>query len=168
VDDIIATALVRAKNTTKAHNIELQIERELPVVRVDERAVSEVMYILIENAAKYSPQGTTIRIVASRSAEGVIRMAVEDEGVGIPIHLRKRVFDKFFRAIRDGDVATGEPSGTGMGLAIAKGIIEAHGGDIWIEPASDHKGTRVVFTLPVGDDEAELTRGTSQRVTMAK
>ena len=168
VDDIIATALARADITTKGYNIELEIEPELPVVRVDERAVSEVMYTLIENAAKYSPSGTTIRIIAARAAEGVIRMAVEDEGTGIPVHLRKRVFDKFFRAIRDGDVGTNEPSGTGMGLAIAKGIIEAHGGDIWIEPVSDRGGTRVVFTLPVGDDDAEPTRSLRQSATVMK
>jgi two-component system sensor histidine kinase KdpD len=95
-------------------------------------------------------------------------MAVEDEGTGIPVHLRKRVFDKFFRAIRDGDVGTNEPSGTGMGLAIAKGIIEAHGGDIWIEPVSDRGGTRVVFTLPVGDDDAEPTRSPRQSATVMK
>src|SRR6476646_5358582 len=168
VDDIITMALARAENTTKAHKIELEIERELPVVRVDERAVSEVMYTLIENAAKYSPPGTTIRIIAARAAEGVIRMAVEDEGVGVPGHLRKRVFDKFFRAIRNGDGGTNEPAGTGRGLAIAKGIIEAHGGDIWIEPVSDHGGTRVVFTLPVGDDDAEPTRSPRQSATVMK
>jgi two-component system sensor histidine kinase KdpD len=168
VDDIIATALARADITTKGYKIELEIEPELPVVRVDERAVSEVMYTLIENAAKYSPSGTTIRIIAARAAEGVIRMAVEDEGTGIPVHLRKRVFDKFFRAIRNGDVGTNEPAGTGMGLAIAKGIIEAHGGDIWIEPVSDHGGTRVVFTLPVGDDDAEPIRSPTQSATVMK
>jgi signal transduction histidine kinase len=63
------------------------------------------------------------------------------------------VFDKFFRATRDGDVRTRQPSGTGMGLAIAKGIVEAHYGKIWIEPGRDGKGTRVLFTLPIGDDD---------------
>jgi two-component system sensor histidine kinase KdpD len=168
VDDIIAAALARAESLTKTHKVELQIERELPVVRVDERAVSEVMYTLVENAAKYSPASTTIRISAQRAAEGVIRMAVEDEGAGIPADLRKRVFDKFFRAIRNGDVGTNEPSGTGMGLAIAKGIIEAHGGNIWIEPVTDHKGTRVVFTLPIGDDEPEPMRTAAATATVIK
>ena len=95
-------------------------------------------------------------------------MAVEDQGPGIPSHLRKRVFDKFFRAIRDGDIGKDEPSGSGMGLAIAKGIIEAHGGEIWIEPGTDDKGVRVVFTLPIGDDEAEPMRTRVQRVTLTK
>lgn len=152
VDDIIAAALARAEPVTRAHKVELQIENELPVVRVDERAVSEVMYTLIDNAAKYSPPGGRIRIIAEHAGDGLIRMAVEDEGAGIPTDLRERVFDKFFRATRNGDISTHEPSGTGMGLAIARGIVEAHEGKIWIEAAPSGKGTRVVFTLPIGDD----------------
>jgi signal transduction histidine kinase len=84
----------------------------------------------------------------------MVTMAVEDEGRGIDRHVRERVFDKFFRATRDGDVTTHQPSGTGMGLAIAKGIVEAHEGKIWIESGRNGKGTRVVFTLPIGDDDA--------------
>jgi two-component system sensor histidine kinase KdpD len=134
----------------------VNIETELPVVRVDERAVSEVVYTLVDNAAKYSPGGTNIRISAQRDHEGMIKMSVEDEGEGIEVDLRERVFDKFFRATRDGDVSTHQPSGTGMGLAIAKGIVEAHEGKIWIESGTGGKGTRVVFTLPIGDEETQI------------
>ncbi|HEX6715813.1 MAG TPA: ATP-binding protein, partial [Pyrinomonadaceae bacterium] len=81
------------------------------------------------------------------------QMGVEDEGPGIPVQLRERVFDKFFRATRDGDVRTRQPTGTGMGLAIAKGIVEAHEGRIWIESGNNGKGTRVMFTLPTGDED---------------
>ena len=80
-------------------------------------------------------------------------MGVADEGPGIPSDLRERVFDKFFRATRDGDVTTHKPTGTGMGLAIAKGIVEAHEGRIWIESGNNGKGTRVLFTLPIGDED---------------
>jgi two-component system sensor histidine kinase KdpD len=154
VDEIISTALTRAEPLTAQHRIDVEIEKDLPLVRVDNRAVTEVVYSLIDNAVKYSPAHTTIRITASRGDDEMVHMAVEDKGKGIPAELRKRVFDKFFRAMRDGDVPTREPSGTGMGLAIAKGIVEAHGGRIWIEPGRDGKGTRVCFTLPVGDEEA--------------
>ncbi len=155
VDDIIATALERAESAVRTHKVDLQIERELPVVRVDERAVSEVMYTLIDNAAKFSPAGTEIRIIAERAGDGLIKMVVEDQGLGIPNELRERVFDKFFRATRNGDVSTNIPAGTGMGLAIAKGIIEAHDGKIWNEPGAGGKGTRVAFTLPIGDEEED-------------
>ena len=153
VDEIISTALSRAGSFTQGRKVEVEIETELPVVRVDERAVSEVVYTLIDNAAKYSRDGTTINIRAQRSGDGMITMAIEDQGEGIAINLRERVFDKFFRATRDGDISTHQPSGTGMGLAIAKGIVEAHGGRIWIESGPGGKGTRVVFTLPIGDEE---------------
>jgi two-component system sensor histidine kinase KdpD len=153
VDEIIATALTRAESLTKGHKVIVNVESELPVVRVDERAVSEVVYTLVDNATKYSPKGTTITISARRSAEGMVTMAIEDQGEGIGADLRERVFDKFFRATRDGDISTQQPSGTGMGLAIAKGIIEAHDGRIWIESAAGGRGTRVSFTLPIGDEE---------------
>jgi len=153
VDEIISTALARAAPLTQGTQVEVGIESELPVVRVDERAVSEVVYTLVENAAKYSPGIAKIRISAGRSADSMIRMSVEDQGEGIAVDLRERVFDKFFRATRDGDISTRQPMGTGMGLAIAKGIVEAHDGKIWIESASGGKGTRVAFTLPVGDEE---------------
>ena len=153
VEEIISTALARAEPITRNHRVELQIEQELPGVRVDERAVSEVVYTLIDNAAKYSPNGSRILLTANRAGEEQIEMGVEDEGPGIPVELRERVFDKFFRATRDGDVSRSLPAGTGMGLAIAKGIVEAHEGRIWIESGSAGKGTRVMFTLPIGDED---------------
>ena len=153
VDEIISAALLRAESVTRNHHVELEVEKELPGVRVDERAVSEVVYTLIENAAKYSPKDSTIRITARRAADELIEMGVEDEGPGIPSDLRDRVFDKFFRATRDGDVRSRQPTGTGMGLAIAKGLVEAHEGRIWIESGRNGKGTRVLFTLPTGDDD---------------
>ena len=153
VDEIISTALARAAPITQGHHVKVDIESELPVVRVDEQAVSEVVYTLVDNAAKYSAGVANIRISAGRSADGTIRMSVEDQGEGIAVDLRERVFDKFFRATRDGDIRTHQPSGTGMGLAIAKGIVEAHDGKIWIESGPGGKGTRVVFTLPVGAED---------------
>ena len=77
VDEIISTALARAEPQTKDRKVEVDIEPELPVVRVDERAVSEVVYTLVDNASKYSPDGTIIRISARRSQDGMIVMSVE-------------------------------------------------------------------------------------------
>ena len=152
VDEIISTALARAEPITRNHRVELEVEKELPGVRVDERAVSEVVYTLVDNAAKYSAKGSMIRLTARRAGDDLIEMGVEDEGPGIQSDLRDRVFDKFFRATRDGDVMH-KPSGTGMGLAIAKGIVEAHEGRIWIESGKQGRGTRVLFTLPIGDED---------------
>lgn len=151
VEEIITAALNRAAPLTRNHRVQIRLDDELPTVRVDERAVAEVIYNLVGNAAKYSPAGTSIRVEAKADNEAMVRLTVADEGSGIPPELRERVFDKFFRATRDADSGVRVPTGTGMGLAIAKGIVEAHGGRIWIEDTDDGKGTKVVVALPTGD-----------------
>jgi len=72
--------------------------------------------------------------------------------------LRERVFEKFFRAMRDGDVGDRQSAGTGMGLAIARGIVQAHGGSLWIEDTSDGRGSKFVVALPSGNDGNEPAR----------
>ena len=159
MEEIVAAALERAAPLTRAHDVRVSIDTQLPVVRVDAKAVAEVVYTLVDNAAKYSPAGTSIRVEAKQDGDQMIRLTVEDEGPGVPLELRERVFDKFFRAMRDGDSGTHQPPGTGMGLAIAKGIVEAHGGSIRIEDAHGRRGSRVVVMLPVGDDEEGAPEG---------
>jgi K+-sensing histidine kinase KdpD len=150
VEEIITAALDRAKPLTRQHRIELQIEDELPTLRVDARAVAEVVYSLVDNAAKYSPAGADIKVAASRFGDEMLQLSVEDEGSGVPAELRERVFEKFFRASR---VTTAAP-GTGMGLSIARGIVDAHGGRIWIEDTGTGRGVRVVVMLPVGREDS--------------
>ena len=149
LEEIVSAAMQRAGPLTRNHRIELGLYDELPSVRVDERAMAEVIYVLLENAAKYSPGGSIIRLSAQPADQDMVRLTIEDEGPGIPADLHKRVFDKFFRAMRNGDLA-GQKPGTGMGLAIAKGIVDAHGGRIWIENVNESMGTRVVVLLPTG------------------
>ena len=160
VEEILTTALERAAPLTRAHQIRVTLDKELPAVRVDDRAVAEVVYTLVDNAAKYSPAGTNINVGAKSTDDQMVQFSVEDEGPGIPVELRERVFDKFFRAMRDGDSGTRQPSGSGMGLAIAKGIVEAHGGRVWIEDSLGNRGSRFVVTLPIGDkDETAVEAG---------
>lgn len=150
VEEIIRTAAKRAVPLTRNHQVQTWIDDELPVVLVDERAVTEAIYNLLDNAAKYSPAGSEIRVEAKATEPGSVTVIVEDRGPGIPADLREKVFEKFYRAMQNGDAGK-KPAGTGMGLAIARGIIEAHGGRIWIEPTEEQRGTRVVVTLPTGD-----------------
>lgn len=149
VEEIIRTAVKRAIPVTRNHQINTWLDDELPVVLVDERAVTEAIYNLLDNAAKYSPAGSEIRVEARAKQPGFVTLTVEDHGSGIPAELREKVFEKFYRAMQNGDTAK-KTMGTGMGLAIARGIVEAHGGRIWIEPAEE-RGTRVVVMLPIGD-----------------
>jgi K+-sensing histidine kinase KdpD len=153
IDDIITAALKRAEPRTRGHQIEVWIEDELPFIKVDEHSIAEVIYTLVDNAAKYSPEASPIRVRATPASGDTILISVEDEGPGIRADMRERVFEKFFRAMRDGDVGDRKSPGTGMGLAIARGLIQAHGGRIWIEDADGHTGAKFVVALPASDNE---------------
>jgi K+-sensing histidine kinase KdpD len=165
VDEVITTALKRAEPRLRGRQMEVWIEDELPPIRVDEPAIAEVIYTLVDNAAKYSPPATTIRVSAGPDGAGAIRIQVEDHGPGIRVDMRERVFEKFFRAMRDGDLGDRKSSGTGMGLAIAHGIVQAHGGRIWIEDADDHSGAKFVVLLPVGNDGDKVTQASLARAS---
>jgi two-component system sensor histidine kinase KdpD len=148
VEEMVATALKLAEARTRSHRLEVWID-ELPLVTVDEHAISEAIYTLIDNAAKYSPSESPITIRAMQKDDHAIMISVEDRGPGIRPEVRNRVFEKFFRAMRDGDVSDRRVSGSGMGLAIARGIVEAHHGGIWVEDVESGTGARFVIELPI-------------------
>ena len=151
IEEIINNAIDRAKNRLSAYQILIEIERELPDVFVDASSISEVVYTLLDNAAKYSPKESKIKVSTRRADNENVEISVEDEGKGVPLEMRGKVFSKFFRATET-DIHT-TASGLGLGLAIARGIVESQGGKIWIEDGRDEYTTRVVFTIPIGDDE---------------
>ncbi|PWT89671.1 MAG: hypothetical protein C5B54_08550 [Acidobacteria bacterium] len=153
LDEILSIALTRTSQITSRHHVKIDIEDNLPPVRVDEKAVAEVLYVLIENAAKYSPPGSEI-VLRIEKVEDNVKVSVEDNGPGIPSALREKVFEKFFRVSPDSPLST-STGGLGMGLAIARGIIEAHKGRIWIED-HDGSGTRVSFVLPMGEAPKQM------------
>lgn len=141
-EEMVEDALLRAEPQLDGHPVEVSIAGCLPSPKVDPRLISQVIFTLLENAAKYSGPATKIT-VAVRQKENNICFAIDDEGPGIPSELRGRVFEKFFRA--------GFQPGLGMGLAIARGIVQAHGGKIWIEDGPDGKGTSMQFIVPLDD-----------------
>lgn len=152
VKEIIGNAVERARIRLTNHRITIEIERELPAVRVDAHSIGEVVYTLLDNAAKYSPAESEIRVAARRGESETIEISVEDKGRGIKPEMRERIFDKFYRAASENDIHT-TASGLGLGLAIARGIVESQGGRIWVEDGRDRFVTRFVFRLPIGDDE---------------
>ncbi|HXM49231.1 MAG TPA: DUF4118 domain-containing protein [Pyrinomonadaceae bacterium] len=160
VEDIIETALAQAEPLTREHQIRVSVEDELPVVRVDARAVTEVIYTLIDNASKYAPIESIVTIEARRVADDIVEIAVEDQGPGIPGACEKRFLKGCI-----GLPATARPEVLlefGMGLAIAKGIVQAHGGNIWIVDGRVSQGARVIFTVPVGDEDLPRNNGSAQ------
>lgn len=152
VKEIVNNALNRARIRLERFQISTALEADLPPIYVDANAISEVIYTLLDNAAKYSPKNSQIRITARRTIDGAVEIAVEDKGIGISEEMREKVFDKFFRAGKD-DIHTTE-SGLGLGLAIARGFVELQGGRVWIEDGSDGFVTRAAFVIPiVGSEE---------------
>lgn len=152
IEEIINNAIDRAKNRLSQHQVLIEIERELPVAFIDANSLSEVVYTLLDNAAKYSPKNSKIKIQTRRTKNEMIEISVEDEGKGVPVEMREKVFSKFFRA-GESDVHVTAGGGLGLGLAIARGIVESQGGKIWIDSGRDGYTTRVVFIVPVGDDK---------------
>jgi two-component system sensor histidine kinase KdpD len=139
VDEIVTGAVRRAVGIVGGRHMNIDIEPELPLLNVDARSISEVIFNLIDNAVKYSPDETPIEITARR-VNGKVEFAVQDQGPGIAQAERENVFQKFYR--RDN-----ASKGFGLGLAIARGIVEAHGGHIRIGESA--AGCRVVFEIPV-------------------
>jgi K+-sensing histidine kinase KdpD len=151
VEKIVQTALLRAERLLAEHRVAVEIEPRLPEIAVDAEAVSEVVYTLLDNAAKYSPPNTTIIVTVRYAPVESVKFSVADEGRGVPLEMRERVFDRFFRAELD-EKEKGAVGGLGMGLAIARGIVESHGGRIWITNGANGRGSRFIFTIPVGGE----------------
>lgn len=145
VEEIIQTAIKRAENLLKNHRIRIELEKDLPLVTVDAKSLAEVVYTLLDNAAKYSPENSQITIKANVEKNDV-KLSVNDEGKGIAEDIREKVFEKFFRA------ESKTVGGLGLGLAIARGIIESHNGKIRIESGDNEKGTKVLLTIPIEEE----------------
>lgn len=139
---IINIAQPQLQIVTPAHELVLDIPENLPQVMVDKNRISQVLVNLVQNATKFSPPGSRIMIAAKEIDHGV-QIDVRDQGSGIPVEARQYVFEAFRQAEQKGV----RQKGAGLGLAICKGIVEGHGGRIWI--ADDVTvGTTISFTLP--------------------
>lgn len=133
------------------HHLETHIPQGLPWIMADRARVSQAISSLLDNAIKYSPNGGTITVELLRqSVEITVR--VEDQGVGIPPEKQKHLFTKFYRADEFLKLAV---RGTGLGLALCKYIVEAHGGHIWVE-SQEGVGSTFSFTLPIYQNAAKV------------
>ncbi len=131
---------------TKSISIHREIESGLPEIEIDPNRVIQVLNNLIGNSIKFTPKDGTIIVKAvSRSKENTLIVSVEDNGIGIPKEALPKVFDKFYQT---GERTASDISGTGIGLSIAREIVEQHGGKIWADSEKD-KGTKFSFTFPL-------------------
>jgi two-component system sensor histidine kinase KdpD len=148
VDEVVATALQRASRMLSAHKVEVDLEANLPMLDLDLMVFEQVLVNLLDNAAKYAPQESEIRIRARRGADAVA-IEVLDEGPGIPEDRLERVFEKFHR-VKHGDR---QRAGTGLGLAICRGFVTALGGKIVARNRADRSGAIFTITLPYHEKE---------------
>ncbi len=152
VEGLIANAVSEYGNQAAESGLELisSVEEGLPPVSVDVWRVHQVLENLIGNAIKFTPPGGTVEVSARRSAEeGMVEFEVRDTGPGIPLHEQKKLFTMFYQVETD---STRSAGGLGLGLVISKGIVESHGGRIWVE-SEPGKGSAFKFTLPVHEGE---------------
>jgi two-component system, OmpR family, sensor histidine kinase KdpD len=144
VGEIVGSVLRRASKILAHHNVSLELAADLPMLELDAVLFEQVLFNLLDNAAKYAPSDTTISIRSLRDRESV-SLQIIDEGGGIPPEELDSVFDKFYRAQKGDHVRPG----TGLGLAISRGFVEAMHGTISAANRSDRSGAVLTIRLPI-------------------
>ncbi len=142
--EILNAAIEESSLRARVHGIELQtqIADNLPAVGVDRTSIAEVIGNLIDNAIKYSGQSKKIIIRSNLAKDGLVETTIQDFGVGIPVSLMPNLFEKFYRSHRSKE----HVGGTGLGLYLSKTIVEAHGGNIWVQ-SKEGQGSVFGFTV---------------------
>lgn len=148
VSELIREMVAEARLRAAGHTMVLEMRRRLPVVNVDVRRIRQVLDNIIDNAIKYSAEGTKV-VIKARRVESELLVSVADQGIGIPNEDLKKVFDRMYRIEQR---LSPEIGGVGLGLAICKGLVQEHGGRIWVESKLE-KGSTFYFTLPLYNEE---------------
>jgi PAS domain S-box-containing protein len=145
LDEIIQFASQRAYPSPDGR-LRVELSADMPPFNFDKRLIEAVFRNLIENAVKYAGEESPITITANIENDNLL-VYVQDQGPGIPVQYQEHLFKSFYRPENDSPISS---SGFGLGLTICKGFIEAHGGQIWIEPCSE--GACFAFSLPLEED----------------
>ncbi len=144
LEEVVGAALAATSHLLSRHVVTVDLGADLPLLEFDAVLLERLLFNLLENAQKYTPEGSRIDVRATL-ANDCAEISVEDNGPGLPEGMEERVFDKFTRGQKESTKA-----GVGLGLAICRAIIDAHRGRIWAE-RSPSGGARFVFTLPLGN-----------------
>jgi len=143
LDALAERVVERFRTQTDRHDIKTDFPSDYPVIEADPARLQQVLNNLLSNAIKYSPEGGLIE-VTGRTAQDEVIVTVTDQGVGIPFEEQPHIFESFFRGSREYQQQT---SGAGLGLYLAKAIVEAHGGQVWLE-SDPGEGAIFSFALP--------------------
>jgi two-component system, OmpR family, sensor histidine kinase KdpD len=144
LSELVGSALERTQRILAEHRVEVRLATDLPMLKLDEVLFEQVLFNLLDNAAKYAPRGSIVRLQA-RAEDHYVRLELLDEGDGIPAADMERIFDKFYRV----HATDRRRAGTGLGLAICRGFVEALGGRIVAGNRTDRAGAVFTITLPV-------------------
>jgi signal transduction histidine kinase len=139
----VAAAVDVFRRGVPTHRFEVRCEEPLPAVEADPDALDRILKNLVSNAVKYSPRGSAVTVSARGVGAGAVELAVTDEGRGIPPDVRERVFEPYFRV----PASVGAARGAGLGLAVVKSLVDAHGGTIAVDGAHG-PGTRITLVFP--------------------
>jgi two-component system sensor histidine kinase KdpD len=145
--EVIGSTLTRAGKVLAEHHVTLDVAANLPLVELDAVLLEQTLFNLLDNAARYTPAGSTVTLRAWHELREV-RLQVMDDGPGIPPSLTERIFEKFYRAPEAAHQGDRKRAGTGLGLAICRGFIEAMGGRITAANRADRSGAVFTITLP--------------------
>jgi PAS domain S-box-containing protein len=148
VGSIVEAALAGAASHANGHPLVAEVDGEL-AVHADPDKLQQVLDQLVSNAVKYSPDGGAV-VVTARKLDDMVEVAVVDEGTGVPITERERIFSKFYKA---GDA---HGRGTGLGLFIAQGLVREMGGRIWVD-SEEGQGSRFAFVLPLAEEQVQFS-----------
>jgi two-component system sensor histidine kinase KdpD len=152
IDELIQDVLNHAQEILQGRDVVLSLPDDLPPIKLDYLQMDQVITNVLENAVRYTPANAPIEI-SVQMTNGQIEVSIADHGSGIPPYELERIFDKFYRVSGAARKNT-STMGTGLGLAVCRGLIEAHGGRIWAENRPEG-GAVLRFTLPVGDAEGK-------------
>ncbi|KAF1700138.1 sensor histidine kinase [Pseudoxanthomonas kaohsiungensis] len=144
VDELVGSAVARLQRYQPAVRVATTIAADVPTVWVHPALLEQAIFNVLENAARFSPEGEAVEVDA-RMVEGALRIDVRDRGPGIPEDERSRIFDMFY-SVERGDRGR---QGTGLGLTICQGMVGAHGGSVQALPGRDGRGTTIRITLPL-------------------
>ncbi len=158
LDEIVGSVLHRLERRLYRHRVRVEIPDALPLLRIDGRLIEQVLENLLDNAIKYTPPGTQIRISANAGRRQV-EVSVEDDGPGLPASDPQILFEKFQRGAPEGAVG-----GIGLGLAICRTILTLHHGRVWAENRAPH-GAAFRFTLPLPENATPLAAPAADAVT---
>jgi two-component system sensor histidine kinase KdpD len=147
ITDVAKSAIEKLKGQWVSHQFLMDIPRDLPPVEADPVRVERILYNLLENAVKYSPEESEIKVFA-RAEKRLVVTGVADKGIGISPEDRTRIFELFERLEK-----LSRTQGLGLGLVVCKRLVEAQGGQIWVE-SEPGKGSTFYFTLPMNKKTA--------------